>query len=324
MNSRPDTCPPKAKPSAETGTTCSPSPRDSCGSSSATLPATASEASVVMGRIRSALRAYALLELPPEEVLRLVDRKVDHFELGTIATVACAVADPPYDTFDRRPRRASTTSDLNPGRTCRGRGHSSRSAARLRVGYDHTSTTLPITPGTTVVLYTDGLVERRGESIDVGIERLRAAISHAHPREATAELMHQLVGQNHHARRHRLGRVPKSRNLYCPSPPRHRRLNPMEHPRNRRTPQVPQPCWSSGGNHPRQIPRSRGTYVSGFRPGHIASTSRSCGLRAATCSASSRYSRSSTSRHRRSGRGRSSEATHRTSGSSRLSSSPQT
>jgi hypothetical protein len=32
------------------------------------------------------------------------------------------------------------------------------------------------------VLYTDGLVERRGASIDVGLERLRAAV-HAEPAE---------------------------------------------------------------------------------------------------------------------------------------------
>ena len=152
-------------------------------------------ASIVMGRIRSALRAYSLLELPPEEVLRLVDRKVDHFELGTIATVACAVATPPYDTFAvalaghpppviSTPEGPAEVAAIRPGPPLgSGWGH-------------HTSTALPITPGTTVVLYTDGLVERRGESIDVGIERLRAAISHAHPREATAELMHQLVGQN--------------------------------------------------------------------------------------------------------------------------------
>ncbi len=30
-------------------------------------------------------------------------------------------------------------------------------------------------PGTTVVLYTDGLVERRGESLDDGLARLREA-----------------------------------------------------------------------------------------------------------------------------------------------------
>ena len=39
---------------------------------------------------------------------------------------------------------------------------------------------LPV--GTTIVLYTDGLVERRGESIDEGLERLRSAVL-AGPRE---------------------------------------------------------------------------------------------------------------------------------------------
>jgi serine phosphatase RsbU (regulator of sigma subunit) len=32
-----------------------------------------------------------------------------------------------------------------------------------------------LAPGTTVVLYTDGLIERRGESLDVGLERLASA-----------------------------------------------------------------------------------------------------------------------------------------------------
>jgi len=33
-----------------------------------------------------------------------------------------------------------------------------------------------LNPGDTVVLYTDGLVENRGESLDVGLERLRVAL----------------------------------------------------------------------------------------------------------------------------------------------------
>ena len=57
------------------------------------------QAAVVMGRIRSALRAYTLIDAPPERVLDLVDRKVNHFEIGTMATVACAAIDPPYDTM---------------------------------------------------------------------------------------------------------------------------------------------------------------------------------------------------------------------------------
>src|SRR5262249_58091323 len=45
------------------------------------------QAAVVMGRVRSALRAYTLLGLAPERVLELVDRKVQHFEIGTLVTV---------------------------------------------------------------------------------------------------------------------------------------------------------------------------------------------------------------------------------------------
>jgi phosphoserine phosphatase RsbU/P len=41
-------------------------------------------AAVVMGRIRSALRAYALLDTSPAHVLDLVERKVEQFEIGTV------------------------------------------------------------------------------------------------------------------------------------------------------------------------------------------------------------------------------------------------
>ena len=38
--------------------------------------------------------------------------------------------------------------------------------------------TVPFTPGGTLVLYTDGLVERRGEDIDVGLARLARGLTH--------------------------------------------------------------------------------------------------------------------------------------------------
>jgi len=40
-----------------------------------------------MGRLRSALRAYALESDDPAEVLSKLDRKVQHFEPGALATV---------------------------------------------------------------------------------------------------------------------------------------------------------------------------------------------------------------------------------------------
>jgi serine phosphatase RsbU (regulator of sigma subunit) len=45
-----------------------------------------------------------------------------------------------------------------------------------------------------MVLYTDGLIERRGESIDVGFERLRAAVRPDAPSEICRWVLHDLVG----------------------------------------------------------------------------------------------------------------------------------
>jgi hypothetical protein len=155
------------------------------------------EASITMGRIRSALRSYSLLDLPPEEVLRLVDRKVDHFEFGTIATVACAVTAPPYDAFTvalaghvppviAYPDRSPEVMAIRPGPPL-GAGWSDH--------HPYTPVTFQMSPGTTVVLYTDGLVERRDQPINIGIEQLRAStVSSVHPTQLTASLMHQLVG----------------------------------------------------------------------------------------------------------------------------------
>ncbi len=48
----------------------------------------------------------------------------------------------------------------------------------IGLNQDHyVESTVPVLPGTTLVVYTDGLVERRGEPITVSIERLREVAS---------------------------------------------------------------------------------------------------------------------------------------------------
>jgi phosphoserine phosphatase RsbU/P len=47
-----------------------------------------------------------------------------------------------------------------------------------------------------LLLYTDGLVERRGESLDVGLERLRATVTTAAADTVAREVMHQLVANS--------------------------------------------------------------------------------------------------------------------------------
>src|SRR5581483_1213106 len=52
-------------------------------------------AGVVMSRLRSTIRAYAMERRSPAEVLTLTDRKIQHFEPDEMATVLCARLDPP-------------------------------------------------------------------------------------------------------------------------------------------------------------------------------------------------------------------------------------
>lgn len=121
-------------------------------------------ASVVMGRLRSALRAYALEHDEPAEVLAHLDAKIVHFEPGAMATAVYATTAPPYD----RVRVASA-------------GHflpilvSSGDAAEtvdipvgLPLGVDtevpRTSGEVLLDHGDALVLFTDGLLERRTHS----------------------------------------------------------------------------------------------------------------------------------------------------------------
>jgi phosphoserine phosphatase RsbU/P len=128
---------------------------------------------VVMGRIRSALRAYALDRDDPAEALISLDRKIYHFEAGTLTTAIYALIAP-----DRATVHLSCAGHLRPLLAVPGQPTRLVDLTvdrPLGVGrptaHRHT-TVLDVPPGATLVFYTDGLVERRGELIDTGIERL--------------------------------------------------------------------------------------------------------------------------------------------------------
>jgi putative methionine-R-sulfoxide reductase with GAF domain len=130
-------------------------------------------AAVVMGRVRSALRAYTLLSSDPAEVLELTSRKVEHFEMGTMVTAVCATASFPYHEF-----RIATAGHPPPLVVpVDGPGY----FVELRIGpplgvttgIGRASTAVALPEQALMVLYTDGLVERRHESLDRGMERLR-------------------------------------------------------------------------------------------------------------------------------------------------------
>ena len=134
------------------------------------------EAAVIMGRIRSALRAYVLEFTDPGTALRMLDRKIQYFEPDAMATVLYGLytpgtgefivslaghlppvlavpggpaglislqPDPPIGTADDRQRRTATVS---------------------------------VPPGALLCCFTDGLVERRDHPIDHGIGKVAAIL----------------------------------------------------------------------------------------------------------------------------------------------------
>ncbi|MEV7288374.1 SpoIIE family protein phosphatase [Streptomyces sp. NPDC093252] len=135
-------------------------------------------AAAIMGQLRTAVRAYARLDLPPHEVLQLLDGLAAEIDANQIATCVYAIHDP------------------NEGRLVyASAGHlpilvRDESGAVLRAaeptgpplgtgGWMHSSGTIPLGPGSTAVLYTDGLVERRDADLDEGIEALEHALAGA-------------------------------------------------------------------------------------------------------------------------------------------------
>lgn len=130
-------------------------------------------AAVVMGRIRSALRAYALETDDPADVLTRLDRKIQLFEPDAFATAAYAVIDSTHTTLT-----VSVAGHLPPILLDRGAAARELAApADMPLGAYRDAprhrTTIPLPDA--LLLYTDGLVERRGRPLDQCIADLLAS-----------------------------------------------------------------------------------------------------------------------------------------------------
>jgi phosphoserine phosphatase RsbU/P len=151
-------------------------------------------AAVIMGRMRSALRAYALETRDPAEVLGRLDCKMAHFEPSALATVLYAVIDPALDQM-----RLCLAGHLPPVIAFSGQpAELTRAAAGLMIGVDarvqRPVTAVAIPPGALLCFYTDGLVERPGQLIDDGLTRLCRAVTAQPPEGACAAVMGALIG----------------------------------------------------------------------------------------------------------------------------------
>jgi len=137
-------------------------------------------AATAMGQLRNALRAYALDDPSPAHVLTRLNRAADLLDVVELATCIYAILDPKTLTV-----RWSSAGHLAPL-------VSDESGTAGLAAVDpgpplgalpeptYVDAVLQLCPGDALVLYTDGLVERRGEAIDAGLDAL-AAIRGPHP-----------------------------------------------------------------------------------------------------------------------------------------------
>ncbi|MFC7533716.1 PP2C family protein-serine/threonine phosphatase [Actinoplanes sp. GCM10030250] len=150
---------------------------------------------VVMGRVRSALRAYALICDDPAEALTLLDRKVHHFEAGNLTTALYAMISP-----DRTRIVISSAGHLRPVLAEPGRPSVliefpiDPPLGVGRITGPRRSTEMPFPEDGVLLCYTDGVVERRDRVIDVGLDRLINAV-HAVPPEAVCATVMAIAGE---------------------------------------------------------------------------------------------------------------------------------
>ena len=153
------------------------------------------QAAALMGQLRSALRAYALDQRSPREVLERLSALLRQLQPGWSATLL-------YGVLETHSGRATVASAAHPPPLVR---HAGRAPEYVDIApsvplavvrapvYEDVSFDLPA--DSTIVLYTDGLVERPGESLDVGMGRLRRVVdgSTREPERICSRLLNELL-----------------------------------------------------------------------------------------------------------------------------------
>ena len=137
-------------------------------------------AAASMGQLRNAFRAYGLVETSPAEVVARINRLVMSGVEQVMATVL-------YLVLDRESGEVSFTAAGHPpplviapdGPRFLEGGRSVPIGAAEPAGFREATGVIP--PGSTLLLYTDGLVERRDTPLDERLEELAAAAGQAGP-----------------------------------------------------------------------------------------------------------------------------------------------
>jgi PAS domain S-box-containing protein len=159
-------------------------------------------AAAVMGQLRSALHAIAHTTVHSSEAVSALDRFALEIPGAKAATLVYAIVDPTTRSVTYTSAGHPPPLVIEPdGRTrfleeARSWPLAVTSTAKARVEAVDT-----LTPGSTLLCYTDGLIERRGEHLGTGLDRLACEASQladAPVEDLCDELLAVLVGHGEH------------------------------------------------------------------------------------------------------------------------------
>ena len=155
-------------------------------------------AASLMGKMRNALRAHALMGGGPREIVSRLDDYHRHFGEGELVTLLVAMLAKDLSMIRFVAAGHAPPLVVGPDGAAFAADHDADPPLGMAQPPTFSERLVSFPPGTALLLYTDGLVERRGESLDTGFERLRkvaeVVVPDRQPLEGVADLLEEMLG----------------------------------------------------------------------------------------------------------------------------------
>ncbi|MFF4699611.1 SpoIIE family protein phosphatase [Streptomyces chattanoogensis] len=161
-------------------------------------------AAATMGRLRTAVQNFSTLDLPPHELLSHLDELVNRIDQEALAgnqeaviagaTCLYAIYDPSYGVCSLSRAGHLLPALVHPDGTVQFPELPAGPPLGLG-GLPFEAVDLPLPEGSSLVLYTDGLVEDRTRDIDSGLRTLATTLAHAGrtPQQTCEAVLHALL-----------------------------------------------------------------------------------------------------------------------------------
>ncbi len=129
-------------------------------------------AAAVMGQLRTAMRAYALQQLPATVLMRSLDILLQDVSESSIATAACLMVEPGTGAVELVLAGHPPPLVLGPDGSTRYLQADPHAPMGVRDVPIYLPTVTKLEPGSTLLIFTDGLVESRTRPVGVGMAEL--------------------------------------------------------------------------------------------------------------------------------------------------------